>query len=146
LKTQRTTRYALYAAIEMAAAAAGEPVTAAAVAARHRLPPAVVAKVFQRLARAGIASGSRGVSGGYRLARPASRVTVLEVIAACEEVGGAAEAPPEAALPAAELRLRELFAEIDEQARATLASVTLETLVRPRRALSPAAAPRGAAP
>ena len=39
-----------------------------------------VAKVLQQLVRAGIANASRGVGGGYRLARPATEVTVQDVI------------------------------------------------------------------
>ncbi len=132
MKTQRSTRHALYAALEMAATAPGELVTAAEVAARHELPPAVVAKVFQRLAQAGVAIGARGVAGGYRLARPAAEVTVLEVIEVFEELGSAPRAARAAAVPDAERRLAGLFAEIDEQVRATLASVTLATLVSPR--------------
>jgi Rrf2 family protein len=138
LKTQRSTRYGLYAAIELAATPAGELVTASAVAARYDLPAAVVAKVFQRLSRAGIAAGLRGISGGYRLSRPASKVTVLEVIEVFESLRPERASTRAAGAPDAEQRLAELFAELDEQSRATLASVTLETLVSPRRALSAA--------
>jgi Rrf2 family protein len=119
----------------MAAAPPGEAVTAAGVALRHGLPPAVVAKVFQRLSRAGLAAGTRGVAGGYRLARAASSITVLEVMEACESLAPAGPGT-HSTLPATGVRLRELFDEIDEQARATLASVTLATLVRPRQALA----------
>ncbi|HLF57632.1 MAG TPA: Rrf2 family transcriptional regulator, partial [Thermoanaerobaculia bacterium] len=77
---QRSTRYALYAAIEMAAAPANRLVTAAEVATKYALPPTVLAKIFQRLARAGLAIGARGTTGGYRLARPAAEVSVLEVV------------------------------------------------------------------
>lgn len=142
MKTQRATRHALYAAIEMAAAPVGEPVSAAEVAARYGLPRAVVAKVFQRLARAGLAAGSRGVAGGYRLARPAGKITVLELIEVFERLGPEPRAADAAPPPAAERRLAELFAEIDEQVRATLASVTLETLVSPRSPLVAAATGR----
>ena len=135
MKTQRSTRHALYAALEMAAAAPGELVTAAEVAARHELPPAVVAKVFQRLAQAGLAIGARGVAGGYRLARPAAEITVLEVIEVFEQLGSPPRPGRAAAEPEAERRLAGLFGEIDEQVRATLASVSLATLVSPRRAL-----------
>ncbi len=137
---QRATRYALYAALEMAAAPGDESVTAARVAAKYRLPGAALAKVFQRLVHAGLANGTRGSAGGYRLARPASAVTVLDVIEVFEsprrpgacllgtcEPGGCDHFP--------ECRLRHLFDEVDEQARATFASVTLETLVAPHRPL-----------
>jgi Rrf2 family transcriptional regulator, nitric oxide-sensitive transcriptional repressor len=137
---QRSTRYALYAAVEMAAAPPGEPVTAAHVAARYRLPPTVVAKVIQRLVKAGIARGTRGVAGGYRLARPAAQIALLEVV----ELFEGPRAPSSCVLgecgdgecgQLAECRLHGLFDEIDDQARATFASVSLATLVAPRRPL-----------
>lgn len=137
MKTRKSTRHALCAAIEMALAGDGGLVTASEVAARHELPSAVVAKIFQRLAQAGLAVGTRGVSGGYRLARPAAQITVLEVIETFERLGAPARAGGSASAPDAERRLADLLAEIDEQLRATLASVTLETLVKPRKALEP---------
>lgn len=134
---QRSTRYALYAAIEMAALRSGDTVTAAEIAARYRLPPSVVSKVIQRLVRAGIAHGTRGVSGGYRLARPAAEIPLLEIVELFEGprpestcvLGECGEGECGSF---AECRLRKLFEEVDEQARATFASVTLETLISPR--------------
>ncbi len=139
---QLSTRYALYAAIEMASADAGELVTAAAVADKYRLPPTVLAKVFQRLVQRGIAHGTRGVTGGYRLARPASKITLLEVV----EIFEGNREPASCVLATcddgscrvySECRLRGLFNEVDQQARTTFASVTLETLVAPRSPLAP---------
>ncbi len=116
-------RRALVAALEMAGAGP-EPVTAAEVAARHGIPETALAKVIQRLVSAGLAVGSRGVGGGYRLAREASAITVAEVLAPFE--------PPDSpgTGEAAEPRIDALFAEVDETARCTLASVSLATLSR----------------
>jgi len=43
-----------------------------------------LAKVLQRLARAGLVSSSRGPQGGFTLARPAGTVTLLEIYRAVE--------------------------------------------------------------
>src|SRR5690349_4139661 len=59
-------------------------VTASQVAQETRLPPATVAKVLKALAHAGVVIGTRGASGGYRLAREAERITVAEVVAAID--------------------------------------------------------------
>lgn len=127
-------RYALHAALEMARAG-DDPVTVAQVAGPHGISPTVLAKVFQQLVRARIAVGTRGIGGGYRLARPRGEITVLDVVSVFEPlrtpgvdlvharaIGGPVK-PQTAAL-------RRLFDEVDEGIRATLASVTLETLVR----------------
>ena len=140
MKVGRSARHALAAAMEMALA--GEaPVTVAGVARRHRIPGSALAKVFQRLVRAGIAAGSRGVGGGYRLARDPSAVTVADVLAPFEPARPAEPRRPRRADPV-EARLRALFAEVDEVARCTYASVTLATLVRGADPASPVG-PRG---
>ncbi len=131
----KSTRYALYAAMEMALAWDAErPVRAGEVARRYRIPENALAKVLQQLVRAGLAIGTRGVGGGYRLARDPGEITVLDVIEVFEpprrsgrcllkDDGGLCEDLPDC-------RLRRLFDEVDEQVRCTFASVSLETLVR----------------
>jgi len=136
---QRSTRYALYAALEMARTGGERPVTAAEVAEKYQLPGAALAKVIQRLVRAGLASGTRGTAGGYRLARRPEEITILEVV----EVFESPRKPGDCLLNQcgdecrhfSECRLRHLFDEVDEQARATFASVTLATLLAPRQPL-----------
>jgi Rrf2 family protein len=131
---RKSTRYALYAAMEMARAADDTPVTAGQVAERYDIPGTVLAKVFQQLVRVGLAIGTRGTRGGYRLARPAAEVTVQDVIEAIEPTR-----PSEQCLLADHgeptcsqhelCRLRRLFDEVDEMTRCTYASVSLGTLV-----------------
>jgi Rrf2 family transcriptional regulator, iron-sulfur cluster assembly transcription factor len=45
-----------------------------------KVPADYLSKVLATLARAGLLSASRGVKGGYRLARPATRITLMEVV------------------------------------------------------------------
>lgn len=130
----RSTRYALYAAAEMAMAG-DAPTTVAAVAERYGIPEGALAKVFQQLVRAGLATGTRGIGGGYRLARPASKITVLEVLHVFEhrrQPGGCLlhDRPGERCPRQSACRLHWLFNEVDELVRSTYESVTLQTLVR----------------
>lgn len=48
------------------------------------LPGPTVAKLLKRMARAGIVAATRGAAGGYRLARPASQITTVELIEAVD--------------------------------------------------------------
>lgn len=48
------------------------------------VPPAFVAKIFSKLEKAGIVEASGGIRGGYRLARPAADISVLDVVDAVE--------------------------------------------------------------
>jgi len=50
----------------------------------HDVATAYLAKHLQALSRAGILEALPGPRGGYRLARPAARVTVLDVVEALE--------------------------------------------------------------
>ena len=134
MNLNKSTRYALYASMEMALAEGDEPVTVAQVAERYAIPESALAKVFQQLVRAGVAGGTRGVGGGYRLSKPPSAITVLDVIRVFEptrEHGECLLADAGADCGRHErCRLARLFDEVDLLARNTFASVTLETLVR----------------
>jgi Rrf2 family protein len=134
MNISKSTRYALYAAAELTMAN-GTPTTVAAVAERYRIPEGALAKVFQQLVRAGMATGTRGIGGGYRLALPASRITVLDIIRVFDRPraeGGCLlhDTPGETCPSAATCRLQWLFTEVDELVRSTYESVTLATLVR----------------
>jgi len=134
---RKGTRYALYAAMEMARSEDGGQVTASQVAARYSIPSTVMAKIFQQLVRAGLATGTRGVRGGYMLTQPPAKLTVLDVIEAFEprrqpdQCLLADHDEPDCSQTDA-CRLRRLFDEVEEMARCTYASVTLDTLVGTR--------------
>ncbi len=134
MNVSKSTRYALYAAAEMAVAGQA-PTTVSAVAARYRIPEGALAKVFQQLVRAGLASGTRGVGGGYRLSRPASKITVLDVMHVFERQrhpGGCVlhDRPDTPCPTSSACSVQWLFREVDELVQSTYESVTLQTLVR----------------
>lgn len=58
--------------------------TAAGVAERTRLGVPTVSKLLKSFHRAGLVTSTRGAHGGYRLARPAARITAAEIIDAIE--------------------------------------------------------------
>jgi Rrf2 family protein len=52
----------------------------AEIAESRQLSQPLVAKVLTMLSSAGVVSGKSGPSGGYKLARPASKITLLEIV------------------------------------------------------------------
>lgn len=136
MNLQKGTHYALCAGAALARGWGGGPVTVAQVARSHALPQTVVAKVFQQLVHAGLAVGTRGTRGGYRLARAPHTVTVLEVIDAFEP-----PRPAERSGRRDDPAVRRVLDEVDEMARCTFASVTLETMVGGRNATGREASP-----
>lgn len=140
MNLNKSTRYALYAALEMAQAGSDTQVTVAQVAERYRIPETALAKVFQRLVRSGLATGTRGVGGGYKLSKEPSDITVLDIVSVFEPPRPLRQClvqdrpePPCANLPTC--RLKRLFDEVNENARSTFASVTLDTLAGKRTPL-----------
>lgn len=67
----------------------GEAVTAKRLAAFYELPTAYLNKQLQALTRAGILSSTSGPRGGFQLARPADKISLLDVVVA---IDGADEA------------------------------------------------------
>jgi len=66
---------------------AGEPArvqTATALADRTRIAAPTVSKLLKQLQRAGLVSSTRGLHGGYQLARPASEISAATILDALE--------------------------------------------------------------
>lgn len=76
--------YGIICALHLAKRVADGPVTGREIAATERLPADYVEQILLRLRRADIIRSTRGAHGGYSLARPASEVSVRDVIAASE--------------------------------------------------------------
>jgi Rrf2 family protein len=64
----------------MAHAPDDRPLLGRELARRVRVPAPYLSKVLATLARAGVLRASRGVKGGYRLARPARQIRLVEVV------------------------------------------------------------------
>lgn len=83
LRISRLTDYATV----LLAALAGEPArvqTAAALAELTHIAAPTVSKLLKQLQRAGLVSSTRGLHGGYQLARPATQISAAEILDALE--------------------------------------------------------------
>jgi Rrf2 family protein len=84
LTLSKTADYSVRAAIALAEAWGDGYRTIHEVAEEMELPPSFTPQVLGLLARAGIAESKAGRGGGYRLARPPRRITMLEIVEAAE--------------------------------------------------------------
>ena len=82
-----TAEYALRAAIDLAALEGQGLARVDDIAARTRVPRNYLSKVLHVMAREGVLRSTRGPHGGFELARPAARTTVLDVVALFDDVG-----------------------------------------------------------
>jgi len=86
LKLTKKADYALMAMKHLADQArhGNESASAKDVADSFSIPPEALAKILQRLAKAGLLHSHYGINGGYRLARPAHTISAFEVIQAID--------------------------------------------------------------
>ncbi|MBI1791851.1 MAG: Rrf2 family transcriptional regulator [Acidobacteria bacterium] len=72
--------YALQAVFDLAAQAPGAPVKIAEIARRQKIPQKFLELILASLKQGGFVESRRGAEGGYLLARPATEITVGQVI------------------------------------------------------------------
>ena len=84
----QTAEYALRAMARLAALPPGDALRASDLAEETAIPPHYVSKILRQLVVAGLLEGRKGHGGGFRLARPARRITFRDVLTA---VGASAE-------------------------------------------------------
>ncbi|MGN6167703.1 MAG: RrF2 family transcriptional regulator [Solirubrobacteraceae bacterium] len=76
--------YAVRAAIELATSPDGRPVKAERIATAQGIPLNFLENILGEMRHAGIVRSQRGADGGFRLAKPAERVTIADVMRAVE--------------------------------------------------------------
>lgn len=76
--------YGLICALHLARRATEGPITGRDIATKEMLPADYVEQILLRLRRAEIVRSTRGARGGYALARPATEISVRDVIHASE--------------------------------------------------------------
>ena len=82
----RVTKLTDYATVVLTVLAAqpGAVLSATGLAEQAGLETPTVAKILKPLAQAGLVAGIRGANGGYRLARPAEAISLVEIVEAIE--------------------------------------------------------------
>jgi Rrf2 family protein len=138
VKLPVSTEWLLHCATSLAQLEPGATASAAQLADYYDLPAPYLAKQLQALVRAGVLSATTGPRGGFRLARAASEITLLQIV---EAVDGAST-PYECreirrqgrgALPPEECRsicvLAEKMAGAHRAWRASLAGVSLADIL-----------------
>lgn len=84
LKLTKKADYALMAMKHLAEQSVGTSRSAKDVADAFGIPPEALAKILQRLAKAGLLHSQHGMNGGYTLARPPHTISAFEVIQAID--------------------------------------------------------------
>jgi Rrf2 family protein len=126
--------YAICAAVALGATRSDEPVKGQWLARTQRIPTKFLETIMGDLRRAGIVSSQRGAVGGYWLTRPASEITLADVIRAVDgplaNVRGAR--PETVAYEGVTESLGEVWIAVRASLRSVLEAVTLDDIATGR--------------
>src|SRR5262250_1409823 len=84
MKLTRASSYALHAVAFMAGQKHDKPVASHHIAHARGIPERFLLKVLKPLVSAQVLLSVKGPNGGYRLARPANEITMLEILEAVD--------------------------------------------------------------
>jgi Rrf2 family protein len=133
------TEYSLIIALHLARRkATGEPVAARELSESERLPADYVEQILLRLRRAGLVESVRGARGGYFLAREPERITVWDVMTACERQTfelNCTNHPVDAERcdPTASCSIRHVFHDLQRRVDEFLSGIALSDLLKQHR-------------
>jgi Rrf2 family protein len=120
---------AIAAVIDVAINARSRPVSAKALAARHKLPPRHLEPVLQALVRAGILRGMRGPHGGYEIASEHRRISADDILRAANSVDDSGD-PPLPNSPLVNDVVRPALAEAERVFSTALSRISIEDMVK----------------
>jgi Rrf2 family protein len=116
------------------------------IAQAYHIPPPLLAKILQTLARAGLLVSHAGTNGGYALAKPASQISAFEVIRAidgplfitsCITIHGACDL-------AGHCTIKEPLRKVNDSIKDLLSNIHISDLVEMSEAAQPTDAAVGA--
>ena len=84
MKISTRTEYGIRVLLTLARTEDGACLSLTEIARREKLPHAYLEQLVRDLRRAGLVTSTRGVAGGYRLARPAAEIAMTDAVRALD--------------------------------------------------------------
>jgi FeS assembly SUF system regulator len=136
IRITRQTDYGIVLLSQMASHPMAEVHTAKHAAQQSHIPLPMASKILKALAKGGLLVSQRGVKGGYRLAAPAERISLADVIQALEGPIGMTECSfkPGACEQEGSCPVQSNWKQISLAMRDALDRIPLSEMVRPRLA------------
>lgn len=85
MKVSRTMAYAVQAMLQLAILDSDEPISCSRLAKKGKMPERFLLQVLRNLVTNGLLHSTRGVEGGYYLARPLNKITLLDIFVAFDQ-------------------------------------------------------------
>lgn len=127
----QTIEYALRAMNHLAGLGPGATASSESIAERTKVPRGYLSKVMRDLVVAGLVESQRGPSGGFCLARPANRLSILDIVNAVDPIRRIRQCPlgnpAHLSLCPLHRRLDDALAMIEQEFRSTTLAELLES-------------------
>ena len=128
MRLSRASAYALGAVLQSAHAPAGMPVPCSQLAKHGQMPERFLLQVLRNLVNHGILVSTRGVDGGYALARSLDDISLLQILEATEGPQVPVIPPLDAIPESSRENLQEVLREVTAAACRRMADVKLSSL------------------
>ncbi|MEQ8208340.1 MAG: Rrf2 family transcriptional regulator [Lacipirellulaceae bacterium] len=126
MKLSQSVRYAILALCQLEDPEGSRPVSCRQLAKLGDMPERFLLQVLRQLVNHGVLSSTRGVEGGYRLARNKDDITLLEIVEAADgPLHANQNGSIEALNTASQETLKAVFGEVVDNQKQALAKVTL---------------------
>lgn len=129
MKLSTRAEYGIRVLVALAHAGDDRPTSLAGIAKADKLPHAYIEQLVGALRRAGIVTATRGHSGGYRLARPAEEITLIDAVRALDgpilEMPCAGPDNLEVCVRPQDCSVHEVFERLHDSLSGTLSATTL---------------------
>lgn len=131
LRLTNAADYAILAMIHMACLPDDAVALRSEIAQSYGIPSSFMAKILRALVRARLLRSTRGVHGGFSLARPATEITLLDVVEAIEGPLALTDCTgePDGCQWSADCPAHPVWASVQEKIAEVLRASTLEALV-----------------
>ena len=135
MKLSTKGRYAVTAMVDIAAQNSDSPISLSEISKRQELPVQYMEQLFGKLRKAELVISSRGLAGGYCLARTADNITIAQIVNAVDEPIRATRCDPNTNIGCQTKTSRclthDLWAGLSDHIHGYLESITLEDLCSP---------------
>jgi Rrf2 family protein len=131
MKLSRTVAYAVRATMQLAQSESEGPVPCSRLASDGKMPERFLLQILRNLVTHGILRSTRGVDGGYTLVRPASEISLLEVIEAIDGPYDAGAVDTEASADDSAAQIRQALSQVTDTTRKQLEAIKISQLLKP---------------
>jgi Rrf2 family protein len=133
MRLSRASAYALGAVLQLSHAPAGMPIPCSQLAKHGQMPERFLLQVLRNLVNHGILISTRGVDGGYALARSLDEISLLQILEATEGPQVPVIPPLDAIPESSRESLQGVLRDVTASACQRMADVKLSSLQSPSR-------------